>query len=175
MFNLTKLDLLWDWVGDLKKRIIPLEEKIPKDYSTTETATGQKWIDGKDIFCKVITGVLPVIETTSNVYLGTVDANLNIIDIICILTTTGSAISYKYASHIVYNVANGVISQNAITSSFSEGDYKLILYYTKPDPTPGRAPECSDQNYDIKSGANDVTNYEPEPEEKKTTKKKTAK
>ena len=59
--------------------------------------------------------------------------------------------------------------KNNITT---EKDYYGFIYYTKPDPTPGRAPEDSDQNYDIKSGANDVTNYEPEPETKKTTRKK---
>ena len=33
------------------------------DYSTTETDTGQKWIDGKEIYCKVVVPTTPVSYT----------------------------------------------------------------------------------------------------------------
>lgn len=35
------------------------------DYSTTETDTHQKWIDGKEIYCKVIEGTFNFVANTA--------------------------------------------------------------------------------------------------------------
>ena len=47
----------------------------PPAYSETETATGQKWIDGKDIYRLVLVGTFPVV-TTSGAF--TIAENLDI-------------------------------------------------------------------------------------------------
>lgn len=47
----------------MEERIYQLEQNgsgpsyEPWNYSTSEVNTGQKWIDGKDIYCTVITGI----------------------------------------------------------------------------------------------------------------------
>ena len=43
-------------VNDHEERIESMES-LYWDYSTTEQKTGQKWIDGKDIYCRVFTGL----------------------------------------------------------------------------------------------------------------------
>lgn len=50
-------------IYDIEDRVHQLElgggstpEPTTWDYSTTETDTHQKWTDGKEIYCKVITG-----------------------------------------------------------------------------------------------------------------------
>lgn len=150
MFNLTKLDLLWDWVGDLKKRIIPLEEKIPKDYSTTETATGQKWIDGKSIYRKVFTGDLP--DATGTVVVGEIGIGSQIISYDSMIFKTITTYNAYNTVTIYFRNNTGEVTFDIGSTQYLLGTYVLYIYYTKPNPTPGRAPE-----------------------EKKTTKKKTSK
>lgn len=41
----------------------PAPEPTSWDYSTTETDTKQKWIDGKEIYCKVVAPATPVSYT----------------------------------------------------------------------------------------------------------------
>ena len=52
---------------DLDDRVTALENApapfTPSDYSTTEQATGQKWIDGKDIYFRTFTDL--TLTTTS--------------------------------------------------------------------------------------------------------------
>ena len=54
-----------------------LEATAPKNYSTTETATGQKWIDGKEIYQIAFNGTTGA-ETGSET-IKTIGTNLNII------------------------------------------------------------------------------------------------
>lgn len=47
----------------MEERIYQLEQNgsgpsyEPWNYSTSEVNTGQKWVDGKDVYCTVITGI----------------------------------------------------------------------------------------------------------------------
>ena len=126
----------------------------PLDYSTTEQDTGVKWIDGKEIFRVVINGQLGVIESTSIVILGNIATNISIIDMSCVLTTTDTLYDYKLGAHLIYKKSDGSISQNSVSTAFSEGFYKCVVYYTKTAPT-----------------RDDDTNPEPTATKKKTTKK----
>lgn len=149
---------LRDVESSLDGRVSALEVTAPKDYSTTETATGQKWTDGKDIYSIALSGTFPTITTTGNVELGSFENNL--IRDFQILIVSGNTYLTKLT---IVKRANNTIAIQGVGIAFSEADYSIVLYYTKPDPAPGRAPEDSDQE------------PEPEPEEKKTAKKKTTK
>lgn len=121
-------------------------KSIP-DYSTTETATGQKWIDGRDIYAKTYTGSI-----TTNYQ--TIDADFNgqneIIKADAYVSTDAGGMSNGYISSnwccaVSYNTSQFL---NIYTGSgLSEGTYKVTVYYVKP----------------------------AEPEAAKTTKKKTTK
>ena len=185
MFNLTKLDLLWDWVGDLKKRIIPLEEKIPKDYSTTETATGQKWIDGKEIYCKIENGTLPVISSTG-IYDILNYSNKNILYTNGFITSgTGNKTflnAYTGAGPLtLIQKSSGELSIYS-PAAYSENTYAFLIYYTKTE-APETREDDTKERYDTtppptETGTGSIVGgpytdlYEPEPEEKKTTRKK---
>ena len=172
MFNLTKLALLWDWVNLLKKdsadvhgdlvsldtRVDALEVTAPRDYSTTETATGQKWIDGKDIYCKVYDNItVPSPASTQ-----TIDDNFSCSDFIygyCMFDTSDGKF-VTYGGNGVFVHTNGSLRSYITSASYLGATGKIVVFYTKPDPTPGRAPEDPEET--------------PE-ETKKTTKKKTSK
>lgn len=188
MFNLTKLSLLWEWVNDLKKIVGPSGENLlpsrstattgqilkltgetktpawadeysytPPDYSTTETATGQKWVDGKDVYRMVITGVIPTLETTATVDIA---ENLDIIPFQMTLMLYSSGGVYIPARFFLnYSSSTKKLSLTSVSTGFSGNNVIVIIDYTKPDPVPG----------------NREPDQEPEPEEKKTTKKKTSK
>ena len=132
----------------------------PPAYSTTETATGQKWIDGREIFSIVKEGTLPEITTLGAVTLFSFAGNSIIGSKGFVKLATGTIMLMNTTSAAgpisVYQASNKDIALYAGVS-YSERPYKLVIEYVK-DPTPGRAPEDSDP--------------EPEPEEKKTTKKK---
>lgn len=194
MFNLTKLSLLWEWVGELKKNVATLITEVgpsgenllpsrstattgqilkltgenktpswadeyrytPPAYSETEVNTGQKWIDGKDIYSKVYTGDFPEI-TSSTVHI-TIDTSFPgeyVIDSVQLLDLTGG----EYLSNFIILLStNGTLYLRSVTSTFSNASYAIIVYYTKPDP----APETRDDDT-------------PEEPEAKKTKKKTTK
>lgn len=153
---------LRDAEASLDGRVSDLEVTAPKDYSTTETATGQKWIDGKEIYCKVITGTFPEISTTSSQEVGELEFN----EIISITSILERGDDFKYINYFqsywISIAGSKKIYLNNVNVYCSEKPYKIIVEYTKPDPTPGRAPE--DEPEEVK-----------EPEENKTTKKKTTK
>lgn len=136
MFNLTKLRLLWDKVAGLEKSnaaIAPLIPKIPNDYSTAETDTGLKWIDGKSVYIKVFSGthgqsagsetLIEGVDTLITAYGVIKDGNI-------IRAISGS--DYFSASKHVYFLkdANNNASVN-ITSDFALADYSYVLEYTK--------------------------------------------
>lgn len=149
--------------GGLDSRVAALEVTAPKDYSTTETATGQKWIDGRDVYCKVISDNIPAIETATNVTILT-DTDIDNIIKYDFVVNSSNTENLRLASTVVHNKTTGTIIVYSVPQVYSEEPYKSIIYYVKK-PTPGDAqgPEDSDQE------------PEHEPEEKKTTKKKSSK
>lgn len=162
----TKLDILWEEMGTANSelaavkavtdQVSPLIPKIPKDYSTTETNTGVKWIDGDDIYCAVVTGeALPAGGST--LLLGIkqfVKAEGWCRDVFgnCYPLYTNIETENRQTL-TVYQLVNETSIRVARSSGWS-GPYAFILYYTKGAPT--------------KSPDN-------EPETKKATKKKTTK
>ena len=129
----------------------------PPAYSETEVNTGQKWIDGKDIYFIVLDGQFPGITQTTNIKVGELP-NINLL--YCIGTLISSTTLYNGGNvSINYTLSNGNVYFASVTTAFSEKYYKCIIYYTKPDP----APETRDDD------------TPEEPEEKKTTRKKTTK
>ena len=172
---MTKVRVLWEKVAGITADVSAVDAKatataatlagilprIPADYSETETATGQKWIDGKEIYCKVINGDLPSITGSSNVV---VESELNIDLIINLYAITRSpqktVQSTRYGCS--YQPLTG-FSIYSVGSGYSEGDFTIVAYYTKPDPVPAQADK----------GTGMITGEDPEPEtrKRKTTKK----
>ena len=190
MFNLTKLSLLWEWVGELKKNVATLITEVgptgenllpsrstattgqilkltgenktpawadeysykPPAYSETEVNTGQKWIDGKDIYSIVFSGTTGATAGGQSVGLIT---NL---DKILHFELYVKNSTYNYYNNIAswYFQANGTVVAT-IPAGNVDQDYYAIVYYTKPDP----APETRDDE------------TPEEPEAKKTRKKTT--
>lgn len=107
------------------------------DYSTSEVNTGQKWIDGKDIYCKVINNItISGTSTTvsiSNVdklikfdgYLISSDSNYSI-PIASYWETT----SYHNSTYYDYLNSRAVIVHTTQTASAYPNGV-LIAYYTK--------------------------------------------
>lgn len=119
--------------GTITNTIIP---RLPKDYSSTdEVNIGQKWIDGKDIYC--ISGSVDVgaIEATTNIVIGTFDANLTILNMVTeLLNEAGNSYRVPLTSYYVKN--NGVLTLNGVTTSYANGKVLYSIFYTKPDPEP---------------------------------------
>lgn len=117
----------------------------PIDYSTTEQDTGIKWIDGKNIYCKVLT--LPEdsvtqspIENTIN--LGTIDTLLYFIGTIkSTRTALGDYVEFDLTDYYSgdhntrtdYNSGPSQFNLRLICpSTYHFGGAKIIAYYTKP-------------------------------------------
>lgn len=102
-------------------------------YFTTETDTGMKWIDGKNIYRKVFTGN---ITSVSNLKIGTIDNFSEAINIYGITNMNGysTSITQYWDSSIKFitqiNNANGDVYINAGSSSANQV-YKVIIEYTK--------------------------------------------
>ena len=150
----------------------------PPAYSTTEVNTGQKWIDGKDIYCLILTGDIGVMESSGNVSVPFVSDNNIILFDGYLEDVSKTIVSKRYSCG--YHL-NQTFYFYSVATTFSEGTYYIIVYYTKPDPTPGRAPEDLDRELTpppTETGTGSIVGgpytdlYEPEPEEKKTTRKK---
>lgn len=195
MFNLTKLSLLWEWVGELKKNVATLitevgpsgenllpsrstattgqilkltgENKIPAwadeysytppAYSETEVNTGQKWIDGKDIYMKVLSSTFPA--DSSAVVAGNIGLHDEVIEI-SLSSKTSTNISYYVAGGLNNTVLeNGDVICSTSITGLRQLPFCVIVRYTKPDP----APETRDDD------------TPEETEEKKTTRKKATK
>ncbi len=137
----------------------------PPAYSESEVNTGQKWIDGNYICSKTIVGTFGTIGQMTGVIIES-GITGQLIDVKgYAITASGSLVPANCyiggTSPISLNVFkqsdNKIIAN--ISTHFSECDYKIVIYYTKPD----LAPESRDDD------------TPEEPEEKKTTKKKTTK
>lgn len=167
---MTKVRVLWDKVAELVTqetataatlaRILP---RIPADYSETETATGQKWIDGKDIYKRVISDALPVIDSTYNHSISVSDFRFEtVVSLTCITRSLGgNTQSARFLASALKQ--SQTININSITSGYTEGTVSVTVFYTKPDPVPAQ----------VDKGTGMITGEDPEPETKKrkTTKK----
>lgn len=116
--------------------IAPPEEYTPPNYSTTEQKTGQKWIDGKDIYSKSGTFPIPSVQG-----IHTIESNITsyldrLINVeLCLSYADGS---YQYSPLYVGTSQAGYISidTNALVfNSLNEdlGSYTAYytIYYTK--------------------------------------------
>ena len=101
------------------------------NYSTTEQPTGQKWIDGKDIYFKVVSlGNLPAA--------GEKQVNVNITGATVIRLegyyNTGTYVSDLFnlvaLNNFAYDVTNDAIVVN-VSSDLSSVPAYAIIYYTK--------------------------------------------
>ena len=105
------------------------------DYSTTEKKTGQKWIDGKDIYFKTFTGSIdgttsthitdiPNIDTIIS-YSGMIKGNNYPID----LTIPYSGDTRNIALNYRPNEYLSLTYNTSVYNNFS--DYNITVYYTK--------------------------------------------
>ena len=152
--------------------------KIPKDYATTETDTGLKWIDGRSVYMKAFSGTTPTEDSTLTV--GSIESGSLVIDISFIGTNT-SGTYHLYLPTDLYPRVSAVgsiaISKSA-TASYQGTPFTMIVKYVKPSPALSVAPSPDNDTRSIKEPVEEVTN-EPieevteEPVQKtKTTRKR---
>lgn len=130
--------------------IYDVEGGLP-DYSTTEQNTGQKWIDGKDIYVKTLTSAITNISTTVNHGIENLDKVVDIKAIAeFVITSTGKSVfnSMRIAigssgtsveptySNVVNSVTDTAIdirvgSQVVNTVNYRSVNVYVTLYYTK--------------------------------------------
>lgn len=124
----------------LEERVTALEEGggggLP-DYSTTEQLTGQKWIDGKDIYFKVINTAVAIelLDTWYNTGLTGID---NVINYFPRMTRDGEEIGDTFNDgHLDYVVRNNELLVKAhgfvLTDSYAIATQ--VVYYTKVEVT----------------------------------------
>lgn len=106
----------------------------PADYSETETATGYKWIDGKDIYFKTFSGTMP--STGGDVIFDSSTSLEHIITIKGDVTSSGGYIhSIERAFDVYYDINTTKIMASMISAYYS-ATYNITVYYTKPTPVP---------------------------------------
>lgn len=103
----------------------PAPEPTSWDYSTTETDTKQKWTDGKEIYCRVITGTFNFRANTELTILDDIGNIDKIIDFKALETNGG------FASPLVYK------SGTKLNSYFyaQMNSTAVIIFYTKTTTT----------------------------------------
>lgn len=106
------------------------------NYSTSEVNTGQKWIDGNDIFCKVYNNI-QLSNNTEVVIDSSFGADKNIIDLKAIGKVSGEHTIYSNISNIqpggdrAYpRYYDGVLSM-MVNDDWSTWTCHVIVYYTK--------------------------------------------
>lgn len=106
----------------------------PPAYSTTEVNTGKKWINGKDIYCKVLSDQFPEIQSTSTQSVG----NIGIISKFIYATQEIEIDTHYYSTSLNIQVSKqtGDVRLVSVPATYSEANYAIIIYYTKPDPEP---------------------------------------
>lgn len=101
------------------------------DYSTSEFDTGQKWIDGKTIYGKVLTGV----TISKNAFGAAVDMGV-VVDKVINFTVesldAGGAYSPGLASAVVETTTTSTIKFISAMTSYSSAT--VIVLYTKVEP-----------------------------------------
>ena len=108
------------------------------NYSTTEQRTGQKWIDGKDIYCKCYQ---TTINSFDNVY---VDNTLNntlihVLPMSSISIDTRGAYNTSFVFNcydrcilrIICNHLGVAINCENYSDNFGESIINVVVYYTK--------------------------------------------
>lgn len=116
-------------VYELEKGATPTPGGGSWDYSTDEVDTKQKWIDGKEIYCKVIEGTFAFPSNLNPVTVGTMSDLSTIIDVAAV-STQGESSSASCTSAIMCYVDNGVLK------AISFGQFNasaIILRYTKTE------------------------------------------
>lgn len=116
--------------------IDPPKEYTPPNYSTTEQKTGQKWIDGKDIYFKSGTYTIPsgqgahIIESNVTQYIDI------LLDVKCNMNYTDG--TYQYAPVYIGTNQSGYISINnnnlvfnAVNEDLGAYTAHFTIYYTK--------------------------------------------
>lgn len=109
------------------------------DYSTSEVDTGQKWIDGKDIFCKVYNNI----QLTNSTDV-TVDANFgsdkNIIKFEGVGHYSHNDVmhyaglgNYMSTNDKAFPRVDGNVLKIIVDNDWSEWTCHFIIYYTKPE------------------------------------------
>ena len=108
----------------------------PPAYSNTEVNTGQKWIDGSDIFCIAYFGTLPIISSSTFYNLLNIGMNKRVIEahLFCDQPDLIVETAAQYLKSTGYMRAY-------LTSASSEQEYSIIAYYTKLS-----APETRDDD-----------------------------
>ena len=103
----------------------------PADYSETETATGQKWIDGKDVYCKVINGRTSETQNTN------VEFNLVFNTMIHLGGMFTNEYGYGYDINKVLTVNTNPDKTKIVvgTGIYIDRPITILVYYTKPSPT----------------------------------------
>ena len=103
----------------------------PAYSSASEVNTGRKWIDGKDIYSKVIVGSFPEITTTGNQY---IDTNVSFESPVHMEIFAHRGGFYTEMSNYIVNwyENNGSIVLSSVTTTYSEIPYIVVLEYTKP-------------------------------------------
>lgn len=114
------------------------------DYSTSETNTGKKWIDGKPIYRKVITGTTSTKDAAFNVAHGISNYGIMMIDNKSFIKSVGTStfitpINCPPNSSSSYNnrPVRAAIVDNNITiyigsyNGYNSYEYNIILEYTK--------------------------------------------
>lgn len=122
------------WQGETKKVSVATLAGYVQDassYSTTETLTGGKWIDGKPIYRKVYT-ITPVRLQYGDSH-SFVDATLDVEQLLI-----GSAVGYRYnnANNKVVNALNCYTdpsdkSINILNNGYDFYCVNIIIEYTK--------------------------------------------
>ena len=106
----------------------------PPAYSETEVNTGQKWIDGKDVYCKVFSGTTP--ESGYSSLSVTYDTLLCFTGYILNNSNNRYDIN-KQMTIYGYDTNKEELRMTASSQTQFQGtNYSLIVYYTKPDPAP---------------------------------------
>ncbi len=122
----------------------------PAYSSTAEVNTGQKWIDGKDIYVKVLSGTLPEIASTSNQSISGLDSGLMLVDIDGYFDAGNGPSSILHFT-VRYNIEDGEVKVGSVQTAYSLAAYTLIVRYTKPAPVPStetkkKTPKKGEQN-----------------------------
>ena len=106
----------------------------PPAYSSTEEVnTGQKWIDGKDIYMKMLSGTFPEITTATNMPIGIIEGAESIVNTYSLIKSGSTSIINRY--YIVFYSNTYGFQMGNVSTAYSECDYIAIIYYTKVNET----------------------------------------
>ena len=119
----------------------------PPAYSSTEEVnTGQKWIDGKDIYMvtktweSITEGVITFDLTDCDIdHIVNVIGSLNAPNFTCLLNYYSSSTSRFASNYSRTNKSLGVAT--GTTTNFLDGSGHVTIYYTKVSPTPSPSTE----------------------------------